>query len=263
MKSLSVFSLPFALLTLVSAGSAMSQQAPAIAAPAPQSAWVVSYKSDKQPEKKAAADPTSGMVASSGNSWELKSREYTLNGKVARSVTRYTDGKTVTAFALSGIGVQENPTDTTDLIVDNFSSPWMVQGDFRRSYPGLAWILPAYYKGIVDYKGTLCHYFAEDVAPPAPTVNADVAVAAKVDIKPNLDMSKNSGMANPTKMSKGGGEAWIAVADMRPVATKTGELTATFSHTPTDSVETITVPERFLAKAQAYLDSLNPEAPSP
>lgn len=263
MKSLSVFSLPFALLTLFSAGSAMSQQAPAIPAPAPQSAWVVSYKSDKKPDQKATADPASGLVAVVTTPWEMESQKFTLNGKFARSVTRYTDGKTVTAYALGGIGVQENAMETTDLVVSNFSSPWMAQDDFRRSYPGLAWILPAHYKGIVDYKGTLCHYFAEDVAPPIPPVKADENLALTDKEKADLYMKQGSTMLNPTKMFKEGGEAWIAVADMRPVATKTGELTATFSHTPTDSVETITVPERFLAKAQAYLDSLNPEAPSP
>ena len=47
--------------------------------------------------------------------------------------------------------------------------------------------------------------------------------------------------------------------DGRPLAYKDRNITATFTHKPADSVPPVEVPERFLAKAKRYLDSLAPK----
>ncbi len=246
--------LAFALAVPCLVSISLAQTAPTLASPPARSAWVVKYKYDSPAQKKAPATFVNGMSAPMATLSQVKSREFTINDKIARSVTRYDDGKTVTAYILGGIGVRENPLETTDLIVDQLSSALMAQSDFRRSYPGLEWVLPSHYKGIVEYKGNPCHYFQKV---PTPSPADKIAKQESEDI--NSIMSSDRAMSDPTLFSQGEGEAWIA-ADGRPVAAKVGAVTSTFTHAATEAVETITPPERFVAKAQAYFDSLNPRA---
>jgi len=232
----------------------LAQTAPKLASPLPRSAWVVEYKYDSPTSKNVPTTVAKGMEVPAQAPAQVKSREFTLNDNVARSITRYTDGKTVTAYMLNGICVRENPLETTDLILEELSAGWMVQSNFRRSYLGVDWVTPANYKGIVEYKGAPCHYFQK-------VSTSSGSEPAQKNGSENMNIIMNSGRAmnEPSLFDQREGEIWIA-ADGRPVTAKVGNVTSTFTHVRAEAVETITVPARFVAKVQAYAESLNPKS---
>jgi hypothetical protein len=212
---------------------------PALRPPPERGAWTVSYKSVKPARQPDRASPDDVMVDASAATAEVKRRDFTVNGQIAKCVTHYTDGKTVTAYVFGLLGVMENPGDPKDLVVSDFSSPWMAGGDFRTRYPGLEWVRPQHYKGTAMLGKVLCHYFAEGKAPPpAPGKDQDI-------------------MPDPEDFAIGGREAWLT-ADGRPLQSKDASATSTYSFKPADADAAIEVPERFKNKARRYIKALSP-----
>jgi hypothetical protein len=235
--------LPLAAACLLPAeAAAQTGPPPALKPPPERAAWTVRYKTEKEKEKpKPAAATDDVMVDISSAAPEIRKVEYATNGKVGRRVTYFSDRTTITAFVLDSIGVHENPADPKDIVISDFSSPWMAGGDFLRRYPGLEWVKPQFYRGVVKLDEIPCHHFVEGEAPPASPSGAD-------DVMP----------VDPSALSVGGREAWIT-GDGRPLAAKNGNVTTTFTFKPADEVPVIEIPERFRAKAQRYFESFAPK----
>jgi hypothetical protein len=235
--------LPLAAACLLPAeAAAQTGPPPALKPPPERGAWTVRYKTEKEKEKpKPAAATDDVMVDVSAAAPEIRKVEYVTNGKVARRVTYYSDRTTITAFILDSLGVEENPANPKQLVIGDFNSPWMAGGDFLRRYPGLEWVKPQFYRGVVKLDEIPCHHFVEGEARPAPPSDAD-------DVMP----------VDPSEMRLGGREAWIT-ADGRPLATKHGNVSTTFTFKPADEVPVIEIPERFRAKVQRYLEALAPK----
>lgn len=236
----------FALLVLPIGAPAQTSsptsRPPALQPPANPSAWTVQYQDEKDESSNQRREPGAEAEARSAASTipKITKIEFAIKGKVARSIATYSDGTTRTSFVFDSIGVQENPGDPTDIIINDFSSPWMTGGDFLRRYPGLEWVRPKFYRGVVQLGEVACHHFAEDApAAPAPASDDDAM------------------MPLPSEMLVGNREAWISM-DGRPLATKQGTEIATYTYRPTGQVPTIEIPERFRAKATAFMNSLAP-----
>lgn len=238
--------LVIALLLLPAAVSAQTtppaSSPPALRPPPNPGVWTIHYKVEKAQQKnesEAESDTVGGDPVS--RTPKIKQIEFAINGKIARSIATYTDGTTRTAFVFDSIGVQENPADPKDLVINDLSSPWMAGGDFLRRYPGLEWIKPKFYRGVVKLGETDCHYFAEDAPPPPPPTSGD----AQDLMIPSADLFL------------GNRQAWIS-NDGHPLATKIGTETATYTYLPANEVPVIQIPEAFRAKATEFLNSLAP-----
>ena len=222
---------------------------PKLRPPPARSAWAISYKSDK-PQDRPAAPTTSGdgmMVkeATFVAPAEVTRRQYTIDGKLGKSVTRYSDGKTITGYIIDMIGIRERTDDPDDLVLDQLSSPYFASHDFRTHFPGLQWVRPEYYKGVAEIENVPYHYFAE-----GPPSTAATATKSEFDA-PNLsDFSGGQGR-----------EAWIT-AEGFPRQTKEGHVTATYTFKPADEIDPIKVPEKFLAVVRALFDSLSRKDPA-
>ncbi|MCX6970670.1 MAG: hypothetical protein NTV93_11060 [Verrucomicrobia bacterium] len=222
---------------------------PKLQSPPKRGAWVITYKNDK-PKQSPAPPARSGdgmMVnpAAFAPAAEVKSRQYTVDGKLAKSVTLYSDGKTITGYIIDMIGVRERTDDPKDLVLDHLSSPYLAGADFRTHFPGLEWVRPENYKGVVEIGEVRYHYFAEGPAPSAPPSTTSVFSAPDFSSLPGA----------------GGREAWIT-EDGFPRQTRDGSVTATYAFKPADAIGTIDVPESFRAAVQAFLDSLSPKDPA-
>lgn len=236
--------LTFVLACLPLAGALAQSKPPALKPPPERGAWTVQYKNEKKPEKpKPPAANNDVMVdpSTSASAREIQKIEFATNGKVARSVTYYSDRTAITAFVLDSIGVEENPANPKDIVISDFTSPWMAGGDFLRRYPGLEWVKAQFYRGVVKLDEIPCHYFVEGEAAPAPPKAADHVMPV-----------------DPSEMRVGGREAWIT-ADGRPLAAKNGNVTTTYTFKPADEVPVIEIPERFGAKVQRYMEGLAPK----
>ena len=216
---------------------------PEVKRPPARGAWTITYQNEKEKEiSKPPTEAEGGMVNLASVAPKIKKCDYTSNGNIGRCVTVFSNGTTVTAFVLGSIGVLENPSNPKDLVVSDFTSPWMAGGDFLRSYTGIEWVRPQFYRGVVKLGDTLCHLFVEDPPPPPPAPSTNAAGA----------------MADPSILIRvGGRKAWIA-DDGRPLATKIGTVTATYSHKSADAVPDIQIPDQIRAKARAYLNSMAP-----
>lgn len=240
MNPLAICLLALVGIVIISHPSVAQQpSSPVLPPPPPRAAWEISYKNEQS--RKPAPQSQSALIVPSQTTAEIKSCDYTLDGELGKSVTRYNDGKSVTVYTMGSVGVGENPQDPKDLVITDFSSPWMAQGEFRKRYPGLDWVRPGIYKGVVEYRGAPCHYFVEGNAP------QEASVAAPVEA-----------LVNPQAIHEQGRQAWFGM-DGRPVAYMDRSSTATFTFKPEDSVPSIEVPERFFSVAQRYLDSLTPQ----
>lgn len=241
-------SLLIALLLLPVVSSAQTSQPapqpPALRPPANPSAWTVQYKSEADKKPKQTADAEDGAAIESAETApatpKIKKVEFVINGKIGRSIATYSDGTTRTAFVFGSLGVEENPSDPKDLVINDFSSPQMVGGDFMRRYPGLEWVKPKFYRGVVEFGDTQCHHFAEEV----PAQSSPSSREGEMTIL-------------PSEMLVGNREAWIA-KNGRPLATRQGTETASYTYLPTNEVPVINIPDRFRAKATAFVNSLAP-----
>jgi len=229
--------------------STSAPNAPKLRPPPARSAWVVTYKSDK-PKERPAAPSQSGdgiMVGEAAfvASAEVTRRQYTIDGKLAKSVTRYSDGKTITGYIIDMFGIRERTDDPDDLVLDDLASPYFAASDFRTHFPGLQWVRPEYYKGVVEIENVPYHYFAEGLAPAA-------ATAPGSEFDPP-DFFNSAGAQ--------GREAWITGNGL-PHQSREGQITATYTFKPADEIEPIKVPEKFLAVARAFFDSLSRKDPA-
>jgi len=219
---------------LATSPSANAQTAPAPQLPPPPShgEWVINYKREtaRNPDPKSE----DGLLDPSQVTGRIEKRDYTVNGELGRCITHYSDGKTVAMYIVGRIGVEENPQDPTDLILDNFSFPLMDAEEFLKHYPGLEWVRPELYKGTVSFHDIPCHFFAEE-ASPLPEISA-------------------TPLLNPPSDPACGRQAWFGM-DGRPLAYKDRDLTATFTFKAPDAVSSILLPERFRAKFQRYFEA--------
>ena len=223
---------------------------PKLRPPPTRGAWVISYKSDK-PEKASAPSMESGngmmvSAAAFAPSEEVTSRQYTVDGKLAKSVTRYSGGKTVTGYIIDMVGVRERADDPDDLVLDQLSSSYFAGSDFRTHFPGLEWVRPEHYKGVVELEKVRYHYFAEGSPPPA-------AASSVKSIFDRPDLSDFSG---------GAGREALLTDEGWPRQTKEGGVIATYTFKSADAIEPISVPEKFHAVVQAFFDSLSPKDPA-
>jgi hypothetical protein len=237
-----------AVLLVLPAAAQTPPAPPALRPPPERGAWTISYKNDK-PKQSAAPPARSGdafMVnpAAFAPAAEVKSRQYTINGKLAKSLTLFSDGKTLTVYIVGMFGIRERAEDPKDLVLDHLSSPFFAGSDFRTHFPGLEWVRPEKYKGVVKLGDLRCHYFAEGAPPAQPLSNMSVF---SVPNRSNLS-------------GTGGREAWFT-EDGFPRQTKEGSLTATYTFKSADDVGPIDVPERFIAEARRYIESLSPKEP--
>jgi len=223
-------------------GAAQTGQPPTLQRPPERGAWTVRYENEKEPAKpKPAASTDDVMADPAAAAPEIRKVEYTTNGKVGRRVTYYSDRTTITAFILDSIGVEQNPASPKQIVVSDSAGMSFAGGDFRRRYPGLEWVKPQFYRGVVTLDEIPCHHFAEGEPPPAPPPDADDVM-----------------VVDPSETRSRGREAWIA-GDGRPLAAKDGNVTTTFTFKAADEVPDIEVPERFRAKVLRYLESLSPQ----
>ncbi|MCX6846133.1 MAG: hypothetical protein NTU84_06165 [Verrucomicrobia bacterium] len=229
--------------------SPVQSTAPKLRKPPTRGAWVITYKSDKPKEAPTPSTGSEGGVmvntAASASADEVKSRHYTVDGKLAKCVTHYSKGKTITGYIMNMIGIRERPDDPKDLVLDHLSSPYLVGSDFRTHFVGLEWVRPENYKGVVVIGEVRCHYFAEGPPPKA--------LPSTTSIFSATDFSSLPGTGNR--------EAWVT-EDGLPRQTKEGAVTATYTFKSPDAVGTIDVPDKFRAVLQAYLDSLSPKDPA-
>jgi len=222
---------------------------PKLQSPPRRGAWVITYKNDK-PKQSPSPPARSGdgiMVnaAAFAPAAEVKSRQYTVDGKLAKSVTLYSDGKTIIGYIIDMIGVRESTDDPKDLVLEHLSSPYLAGADFRTHFSGLEWVRPENYKGVFEIGEVRCHYFAQ-----GPTSSALPSTTSVFSVP---DFSSHSGA--------GGREAWIT-EDGFPLQTRDGSITATYTFKPADAIGTIDVSERYRAAVQAFLDSLSPKDPA-
>jgi hypothetical protein len=228
------------MLSLCHPAAAQQPSPPTLPPPPSRAAWEVSYKKNAPPRKPSKKDQAE--LVPQNVPAEIKSRDYTVNGELGRAVTRYSDGKSVTMYAIDQLVAFENPQDTNDIVIASFSALWIAQEEFRKQYPGLDWVVPSLYKGKVEINGTSYHYFAEEEAAPAAP-----APGAATSETPTA----------PQPISPTGRQAWFGM-DGRPASYKDRIGTATFTFKSADEIPSIEVPQRFRAVIQRYMDSLAP-----
>jgi len=228
---------------LIPAGSAgQTNKPPELKPPPERAAWTVRYKDEKEAQKPAEA--SDDMLADpAGDAPQIRKIEYAINGKVGRRVTYYSNRTTKTAFVLDSLGVQEHSQDPKYLVINDLTLPWMAREDFRRRYPGLEWVKPQFYRGVVTLDEISCHHFVEPPPPQPP---------------PPSEGAENEMLVSDVEIWTGGRMAWIGL-DGRPLAAKEGTITSTFVFKPADEVPVIEIPERFRAKVLRYLESLSPQ----
>lgn len=233
----------FIALLALPAG-AQEAKPPALQPPPTPGGWTVRYKDQAPKSRPQSAELGTGgeMVTEAAPVATIERADYTVDGNMGKCVLHYSDGGKAMAIVVNGISVQQNPFNPDDLVISNFSTFGASGTDFTREYPGLAWILPEFYKGIVELGEMTCHYFAEGEAPPQPKRSADDVMLGPDDVTTPL----------------GGREAWLDAAG-RPVQTKEGTVIATYKFHPASQVGPIEIPAKFKAKFLAYMEGLRPK----
>lgn len=171
-------------------------------------------RSERRAEESAAAEAEIAIEADDGRE-RVRKTDYELTGSTGRAVT--TEGKTKKEIYLHRhktnmlmMRYDEKMERVRPYLFDQYAAPEL---RFAITYPGIDWVNPKYYQGVVEKGGEKCHHFLQEANTGSQqTINQDDELA----YDPRF-----------TAVTR---EAWFAVKTGLPLAFAQGETEGSFRH---------------------------------
>lgn len=209
--------------------------------------WSIRVRTEKPEEEKGespggeGAEEGGGIAVDGGADAEkpkVTRSEYLVTGNTGRAVTKGDDEKRVEIYMFR----HQNDTllftwsksarRVVPYLLDQYVGPEM---RFSRRYPGIDWVRPSDYRGVVEFGGRKCHYYSMAPNVPDPKVRAARADALAYDPR----------LATATR------EAWFDLDTGLPVSFRDGDSKGSYRHydAPAEALE---LPEAYAAALRYY-----------
>jgi hypothetical protein len=192
-------------------------------------------RSEQKAEEEAAAEAEVAVEQTSDED-RVRKTEYEITGTTGRATT--TEGQTKKEIYLHRyktnmlmLRYDEGLQRVRPYLFDQYAAPEM---RFAITYPGIDWVEPKYYKGIVKKQGQNCHHFLQE----ANTGSQEA-------------LNKDDELAYDPRFTVVTREAWFSVDTGLPVGFESGNTEGVFRHEK-PSTKPIKLPKKYMDTVLYY-----------
>lgn len=178
----------------------------------------VSPAKEQKPDNKNAQAEIA--VDSGVQEKQKKVIEVEITGQTARAVTRTNDAPAQEIYMFRDLFLRFDAQEKK-VRPYKFDQYAPVEMRFTKSFPGIDWVEPKYFRERVNFRGSDCYYFVQD--------------ARTGEKKPR---SEDDALSYDNRFAENKREAWFSVTTGLPIAFQDGPLEGSYQHqaTPTKAV---------------------------